>query len=186
MGVLEVVNITIQERAFAFRSEYDISTPDRNYYARKKLFSIRAKVELMTGEDRVVATIRSLSFFRSRYDFELSDGNVYRFRCEKFWKGVYACEGNEERYHLYQHKGLRYSIFQDDRQIAAITKNRLVVGKGNRYEIQLNDDANVAIVICLALTINTSQDDDDHSTVTIDFGNIGPEDRKFDESWEPS
>jgi hypothetical protein len=83
-------------------------------------------------------------------------------------------------------KGLRYSIFQGERQIAAFTKNRIVVGKGNQYEISLNDDADVIVIICIVLAINTSEDDDDNATVTIDVGSIGPEEKPFDERWQPS
>ncbi len=121
-----------------------------------------------------------------KHDFELSDGRTYRFHCEKFWKGVFVCRRNEECFRLYQHKGLRYSIFRDGDQIAAFTKNRLVIGKGNQYDIQMNADADLVLVLCLVLTVNTAENDDNDATFTIDFGNIGPEDRPFDESWEPS
>jgi len=50
----------------------------------------------------------------------------------------------------------------------------------------MNDDANLIIVICLALTVDASENEDDAATVTFDFGNIGPEDRPCDKSWEPS
>ncbi|HYA95590.1 MAG TPA: hypothetical protein VEC95_04890 [Terriglobales bacterium] len=120
-----------------------------------------------------------------KHDFELSDGRVYRFRCEKFWRGVFLCEGHQERFRLYQHKGLRYSIFQDERQIAAFIKNRVKIGKGNRYDIEVDTDADLVVVLCLVLTVNTAENDDNRATITVDFGNIGPEDRPFDESWQP-
>jgi hypothetical protein len=56
-----------------------------------------------------------------------------------------------ESFALHKHKGLNYSIFQNDCQIAAFHKNRLKTGKGDRYEILMNDDANLPIAICLAL-----------------------------------
>ena len=82
---------------------------------------------------------------------------------------------------LYQHKGLNYSIFKNDSQIAAFSKNSVKIGKGDRYEIQMNDDASLVIVICLALTVNDSENEDDDATVTYDLGNIA-EDRQFDRS----
>jgi len=91
-----------------------------------------------------------------------------------------------ETFRLYQHKGRRWSIFQNDLQIAAFTKNSITIGKGNEYDLRMNSNADVLVVICLTLTLNTSENDDDNATVTIDLGNIGPEDRPFDESWEPS
>jgi hypothetical protein len=80
---------------------------------------------------------------------------------------------------------LKYSIFHQDRQIAAFTKNRLVVGKGNQYEIRMDADASAILVLCLVLTVNSAEYDDDDNTVTINLGNIGPEARPFDRSWEP-
>lgn len=178
------VNIYITERKFSLRSEYDIAAPGCDYYAEKKFFSFAAKVQLLSEGRQVLGTIRGRFPFGPRYDFEFANGRVYRFWCEGFWKGVYRCECGEEKYRMYQHKGLNYSIFQDDLQIAAFTKNRVVIGKGNEYAIRLDEDANSQVVICMVLAINTSQGDNDTS-VTIDFGSSGPEDKAFDTSWNP-
>jgi uncharacterized protein YxjI len=180
------MDVSIQERKFSFRSEYDISSPGIRYYAQKAFFSFNSKLQLRTEGGEIKAAIRRRFPFLLRYDFELSEGRLYRFRCEKFWKGVFLCEGAGGCFRLYQHKGRKWSIFQNDRQIAAFTKNRLVIGKGNSYEIRMNADADAVVVICLTLTVNTAEHDDDNATVTIDLGNIGPEDRPFNESWEPS
>ena len=181
------MEITIQENRFSFRSEYEIETPSSYYYAKKAFFSFPAKLVLKSSDERVLARIRGrLSFFREKYDFTLSDGRVFRFWCEKRWKRVFECESDKERYCLYGHKGLRYSVFRDDRQIAAFTKNRIVIGKGNRYEILLDDDADVVLIACMALAICTSEDDDNDATANIDVGSIGPEEKPFDEGWQPS
>ncbi len=181
------MDITIQERKFSLRSEYDISFRGKNYYAVRKLFSFLADLQLRGESREELARVKGrFSLFRSKYDFLLSDGTAYHFWCEKIWKGVFVCEGNEEEFRLYRHKGLNYSIFQGDRQIAAFTKNRVVVGKGNEYDIQVNYDANVLVVICMVLSVNTSENDDQSASVKIDLGNIGPEERPFDESWEPN
>jgi hypothetical protein len=49
----------------------------------------------------------------------------------------------------------------------------------------MNDDANLIIIVCLALTVDVSEYEGDTASVTFDVGNIGPEERAFDESWEP-
>jgi uncharacterized protein YxjI len=180
------MEVTIQERVLSFRSEYEIETPGSYYFAQKSFFSFPANIALQSSDERILARIQGrLSFFRQRYDFTLSDGRVFHFWCEKRWKRVFDCKGDNDSYCLYGHRGLRYSIFQDNRQIAAFTKNRIVIGKGNQYEIKINDDADVIVIICMVLAINTSEDDDDNATVTIDVGSIGPEERPFDERWQP-
>ena len=99
---------------------------------------------------------------------------------------MFLCQGDKDSYRLYRHKGLKFSIFEGERQIAAFTKNRLTIGKGDRYDIRMNRDADTVIVICLALTMDVTEYDDNDATVTYDFGNIGPEDRPFDQSWKPN
>jgi hypothetical protein len=181
------VDVEIRERKFTLRSEYEISTTATEWFARKSFFSFNDKIQLQTKDGNVLARIRGyFSPFRNKHDFELSDGRLYRFWCRKLWKGVFICEGNNEQFTLYRHKGLKWSIFLGEQQIAAVTKNRVVIGKGNEYKITMNRDADPTVMVCLVLTVNSEEDDDDDSTVTYDFGNIGPEDRRFDASWEPS
>jgi uncharacterized protein YxjI len=181
------MEITIQENSQSFRSEYEIETPGSYYFARKAFFSFPAKIKLQSSDERTLANIqRHFSFFRQRYDFMLSNGRVFHFWCEKRWKRVFDCKCDKVSYRLYGHKGLKYSIFQNDLQIAAFTKNRIVFGKGNQYEISLNEDADAIVIICMVLAINSSEDDDNNTTVTIDLGSIGPEEKSFDERWQPS
>jgi uncharacterized protein YxjI len=181
------VNVAILERKFSFRSEYDISAGADTYYAEKKLLSFLANLQVVGENRQSLANIRQrFALIHPKYEFLLARGAICRFWCEKAWKGVFQCAGNQESYRLYRHKGVNYSIFQNDRQIASFSKNKVVVGKGNEYQVRINRDANALVVICMVLSMNTSQDDDKHTTVTYDFGNIGPEAQPFDTSWEPS
>ncbi len=111
---------------------------------------------------------------------------MYQYYKKKVWRGVSVCDGTNESFTLYEHKGLNYSIFRNDVQIAAFTRNRVKFAKGDCYEIAMNDDANLIVVICLVLTVDASENEDNDSTITYDFGNVGPEGRPFDASWRPS
>ena len=183
------MNVTIQEQAVSLSANYEISAPNQELRAHKAMFSLTARIGLTRADGTEVATLDGqLSPVRHRWEFHFTDGRTYAYHCEKVWKGTYVCSGSGgESYRLYQHHGLRFSIFRDESQIAAFTKNRLVVGDGNRYDIRMNGDADVALLTSMILALNTSDgDDNNRSSVTVNFGNIGPEDRKFDESWEPS
>lgn len=183
------MDVTIKEHKFSLRSEYDIVSPTEDYFAQKALLSLLAKLEIRTKNEQVLATIHgNFTLFRANYDFALADGRNFHYQCEKLWKGVYSCVGPSGSYHLFRHKGVRYSIFQDDKQIGAITRNKLVVGTGHEYDIRMNADADLIVISCMILALNTEDDsnDDNQNTFTYDFGNIGPEDRKFDESWQPT
>jgi hypothetical protein len=81
------VNVTIQERKFALRSEYDITVPGDSYYAVRKLFSLRANLQVLTEDRRLLARILGhFSLFRSKYDFIFADGKLYRLWSEQVWK----------------------------------------------------------------------------------------------------
>ncbi len=181
------MNVSIHEHSFSLASTYDIATPKGDYKARKKIFSFTDNIELTTSGGAPVAQIEGeISPLRHKHTFVLHDGRTYQFECEKLLKQVFTCEGNGETYRLYSHRGLNYSIFKEDRQIAAFTKNRLVLGSGNEYEIRVDSDADVVVLVCMILTYNSSEEDSkDDSAVTLDIGHLGPQDRKFDEAWEP-
>lgn len=179
------MDVSIQERKISLTSEYDISTPQGDFYAKKQFFSFTDNLELSNAAGEVVAKIDGeISPLRHVHDFYLPDEREYRFSKEKIFKGVYACEGKGETYRLYEHRGLNYSIFKDERQIAAFTRNRVVFGKGNEYELRMDADADLILILCMVLTLNSSENDNEDSNVTIEFGNI-LEDRGFDQSWEP-
>jgi uncharacterized protein YxjI len=182
------VYATIKEHKFSLRCEYDIESPTQTYVAQKALLSLLAKLDIRTPSDKVVATIHgNFSLFYANYDFTLADGRNFHYACEKLWKGVYSCIGASTSYHLFQHKGVRFSIFEDNTQIAAITRNKFIIGAGHEYEILMNGNADLLVISCMLLALNTSDDDtSDQNSFTYDFGNIGPEDRKFDETWQPT
>jgi hypothetical protein len=98
-----------------------------------------------------------------------------------------VCRSGKEAFYLYQHKKLNYSIFQNDSQIAAFSKNRVKIGGHDRYEIRVNDNANHVVIICIALVIDCGEiEDETAGVVTTDLGSLGPEERPFDKSWQPS
>jgi uncharacterized protein YxjI len=179
--------ITVQQNVFSFRSEYEIETPGAIYRAQKKLFSLRKIIRLFAPREHLLATVRGYFWsFRSKCSFELAGGKNYHFWCKRIWKRVFVCEGENDTYFLYQHKGLNFSVFQNETQIAAFRRNRLKIGASDRYEILVNDDANILVVVCMALAIDDSDRNEDTFLLRYDFGYIGTEERKFDRSWEPS
>lgn len=181
------MNIVVQQRVSVLTTEYQIETPGCIYFAKKKSFFRHDRIKLFAPSSGLLATISGHFFFRPKYNIKLADGEIYRFWCKKFWKGVFACENGEESFRLYQHKRLNYSIFRSDSQIAAFSKNRVKVGRNDRYEIRMNDDANLALVVCMTLVMDCSElEDETAGTVTFDLGSLGPEERPFDCSWQPS
>jgi uncharacterized protein YxjI len=182
------MNLTIQQRTFTFSATYNIQTPSASYVAHKAFFSFNDSVTITSSNDTVLARIEGhLSLFKMPYDFQLSDGRAYHFRCTDMNKRVFLCEGKNESYTLYQHKGLRFSIFAGNRQIAAITKTLYTIGSANRYEIAMDSDANQLVVLCMILTISVNYDAKSGSnpSLKMDPASMGPEERSIDPNWKP-
>ena len=92
-----------------------------------------------------------------------------------------------EPYRLYEHKGLKWSIFQDDRQIAAFRRNRVKIGGYDRYEVRMNDDGDLLVVLSMVITTDDSGEAQEARTILIiEWGNPGWEARPFDEKWVPT
>ena len=180
------MGVRVSEQSISLGSKYEIATPAGDFNAQKRIFSFLDDIELRKCTGEPVAKIEGeISPLRQKHRFALQDGRVYQYECEKMWKQVYTCLGNNETYRLYSHRGLNYSIFKEDRQIAAFTKNHVVFGHGNEYQIRMDSDADLVLVLCMILAYNSSNEDDNSEAVTIDLGNIGPQERPFDETWQP-
>lgn len=181
------MDISIQEKKFSFGVEYAIETPTSTLSATKKIFTLYPHVTLQAADDSVLATIKGESLIRTKFNIEMRDGRNYTYHCEKIWKSVDICEGPGGPYRLYAHKGVRYSIFQQDMQIAAFSQERLFIGNGREFDLRLNSNADIPLVIAMVLCSNTEDgNDESEATITYDFGHLGPEDRKFDEAWRPN
>jgi len=171
------VQLTIRIRHFDAQSQVPCS---------EETFFVQRQRRLFTESGSILATITSRFYwFRAKYDFELSSGEIYHFRSTKLWKPTFTCESQAGCFVLYQHKGLHFSVFQNDRQIAAFKKKRLKLANGDRYAIRINTDANIVVVLCLALAVDVMDYDENEFAMAVDFGNIGPEAKPLNESWEP-
>lgn len=128
-------------RAAHFHSETEIRhhRTRRPYYAQKSPFSFLGNVQLMARDGHVIAQLRRrwVRFFTG-YDFEFSNGKVYHFPGARSWKSVYSCEGGDESYRLYRHRGYNYPVFQKEKQTAAFTKYPGLPGEGAKYQIRMS------------------------------------------------
>lgn len=182
------MDLSIKERIISLRSTYDIVAPDGNTYtAEKKIFSLFPNLKVVgAGGQQVVNLKGGFALFSQKYDFIFTDGRTYHYKTESRLKPVYKVEGNGEIYRLYRHRGVKFSIYKDDTQIAAITKNRLTIGSGNEYQIQISSNADPLIVTAMILAFNSSKEDDKKGAVSVDVGYMGLEAKPYNSSWQPS
>ena len=182
------MDLSIKERIISLRSTYDIVAPDGNTYtAEKKIFSLFPNLKVVGADGQIVVNLKGgFALFSQKYDFVFSDGRTYHYKTEHRIKPVYLAEGNGESYRLYRHRGVKFSVFKGDTQIAAVTKNRIAIGSGNEYQVRINSDADPLIVTAMVLAFNSSKEDDKKGALTVDVGYMGLEAKPFDSSWQPS
>ena len=181
------MDVTIRERKISLGIQYDIDTPKGRWYAQQKMFALLTAIDLLESEDGpAIANLKGeLSLLRNRCEFDLTDGRTAQFGCTKLLEQVYECTCGTDVLTLYRHHGLHHSIFQGDQQIAAYSKNPVSFGKGNEYQLRMNRDADMVLIICMVLALSVDDDNSKREIVNIDYGSIGPQARPFDETWEP-
>jgi len=182
------MDLSIKERIISLRSTYDVVAPDgAAYTAEKKIFSLFPNLKVVDGSGQIVVNLKGgFALFSQKYDFVFSDGRTYHYKTEHRIKPVYLAEGNGEAYRLYRHRGVKFSVFKGDTQIAAVTKNRIAIGSGNEYQVRINSDADPLIVTAMVLAFNSSKEDDKKGAISVDVGYMGLEAKHFDTNWQPS
>jgi len=180
--------LSIKERIISLRSTYDIVSPDGNTYtAEKKIFSLFPNLKVVDGSGQIVVNLKGgFAIFSQKYDFVFADGRSYHYKTEQRLTPVYLAEGNNEAYRLYRHRGVKFSIYKGDVQVAAVTKNRLTIGSGNEYQVQISSDADPLLVTAMILAFNSSKEDKKKGAVNVDVGYMGLEAKPFNSSWQPS
>jgi len=182
------MDLSIKERIISLRSTYDIVAPGgATYTAEKKIFSLFPNLKVVDSAGQIAANLKGgFALFSQKYDFVFADGRTYHYKTESRIKPVYLAEGNGEQYRLYRHRGVKFSIYKGDTQVAAITKNRIAIGSGNEYQVQISSDADPLVVAAMMLAFNSSKEDDKKGAVSVDVGYMGLEAKPFDSSWQPS
>jgi hypothetical protein len=178
------VYINVRTLPLVVPTVYEIDTPGCFYQARQNGFG--NLITLSTPNERVLATVkRKFAILKTHYEFELQNGSKYQFESDGARKNAYACAIGADSYVWFLHKNLKYSLFQNGSQIAAMTREHWSAGTQVQCAVMMNDDANLAVVLCFALTA-CDMDRGESGSMTYDVGIIWGEDMPFDERWQPS
>ena len=181
------MDVTIQERSLSFVMKYDIDTPRGRWYASQEFLKLLNVIDLFESQDGpAIAQLKSeFSPLHHRWEFDLADTRTAQFECTDLLRQVYECRCGADVLTLYRHHGMNHSIFNGDRQIAAYTKNRLTFGDGNQYQLRMDSDADMTLIVCMVLALSVTKDNDKKEAINVDLGSIGPQARPFDDTWHP-
>ena len=124
-----------------------------------------------------------------RAEVRAPDGRlVGRFVTVRGFVGEYRFDPADDSasWTLVQHRGRRMSLHAGRRQIATGEKSAWEVMATETWRWRADDDIDVRkFAIAIVAWMSGSSGGGRQSTITFDFGNIGPEARPFDETWEP-
>lgn len=182
--------IDINQAKIALADKYKIylnESQEPEYRAARKLFRIFAEVDLFTetGPEPGLTIKKKLSFFKPRYEIRMG-GDAFNFNTVSFLKHHYQCDIGKDHYDIYGHRGRKFSIFRNDRQVAWWDKAAISWFAGDNYRIVCDDDANVEVLIAFCLIIdNFRSDEHDGKALNYDVGNLGFQAKKFDPAWQP-
>jgi uncharacterized protein YxjI len=184
------MEIDINQKKISIGDKYQIFTDgQQTHRASKALLQLLAEIRLFenkSGDQPRMTINKRLSWFKAKYDITRWDDNVLKFRTQSYWKSYYQCQSGADTYDIYGHKGRKYSIYKNNRQVAWWDKKAVTWFAGDNYKIIADKDCDVNLLISFCLIIdNFTSDDHDSTAVTYNIGKIAFQAKIFDENWKP-
>lgn len=186
--VIPKMEIVVTQKKISIGDKYNIFTNGQpTHKASKRLLQLLAEIRLFESNGITTDVIinRRFTWLKPAYDITNKNLQVLSFRTKSFWKRHYQCQSNSDTYDIYRHRGLKYSIFKNDQQVAWWGKSIITWFEGDSYRIIANDDCDVDLIISFCLIIDNISGNHDTEVITLNIGNIGFQARKFDPQWQP-
>jgi len=182
------MEIDINQKKISIGDKYKIFIDGKpSYNASRQLFKLLPVINLFDndGNGPKMTINKRFSWFKAKYDITRRDNNILEFRTKSYWKNYYQCQVGADVYDIYGHRGRKYSIYKNYNQVAWWDKKPVSWFAGDNYKIIADKDCDPELIISFCLTVdNFSSDDHDGNTVTFNLGNIGPQVKKFDTTWQ--
>jgi uncharacterized protein YxjI len=181
------MEIDIRQKKITIGDKYKIFVDGQETYsASRELFSMLPVLHLSTQSGKILSIEKRFSFFKASYDILFDNNEVLEFRTKSLWRKHFKCSLGPDLFDIYGHKGRKYSVYKNDRQVAWWGKNKVALFEGDNYKIIAEGDKGYELIIAFCLIIdNQFNNPGGNNSITIDLGHIGPEERKFDETWQP-
>lgn len=184
------MEININQKKISFGDKYKIFVNNhQTHFASAKLFRFLSEIELFEeGSSRPKFTLyKRWSWFNTSYDLKSHDNNVFEFRTKNYWRNHYYCQVGPDLYEIFGHRGRKYSVYKNDKQIAWWSKSIVSWFDGDNYQIIADDNSDYELLISFCLLIdNEFSKSNGNNAITIDFGSNLLQAKKFDKTWQPS
>jgi uncharacterized protein YxjI len=184
------MEININQKKISIGDKYKIFIDgQQSYSASTKLFRLLDEIELFEeGINRPKYTLyKNWAWFNTSYNLKSFDNNGFEFRTKSFWKNHYECRVGPDLYEIFGHRGRKYSVFKNNKQIAWWSKSIVTWFEGDNYTIIADQNCDYELIISFCLIIdNAFSNSKNDNAVTIDLGTVLLQARKFDTTWQPS
>ena len=181
------MEININQKKIAIGEKYKIEVDGlKTYTAASKIFRFLPEIHLLEqGNDRPRFIVeKKFSFFKTSFELTRWDNNKFEFRTKNFLKRHYYCQVGADYYEIFGHRGRKYSVYKNAKQIAWWDKNAVVWFEGDNYKIVADKDIDAELLISFCLAVD-NKSERKSSAITWDIGSIGPQVKKFDANWQP-
>jgi uncharacterized protein YxjI len=183
------MEIDINQQKIAIGEKYKIFIEGQlTHTASTESFSLLAVVYLFDNnlKERKLTINRRFSWFKAKYDITRHDKTSLSFWTKSLWKKHFQCQYDSDLYDIYGHRGRKYSVFKNNEQVAWWDKKKITWFEGDNYKIIADNNSDYELIIAFCLIIdNYSSNDKGKNSMKIDFGNIGPQAKAFDPTWQP-
>jgi uncharacterized protein YxjI len=183
------MRIDINQKKIAIGDKYQIFIDGQpTYKASNELFRLLSVINLFRNDDAGARlTINKQWFFwKPKYTIRLHGNSTVEFRADSWWEMHYQCHCSPDIYHVYGHRGRKYSVYRNNTQVAWWEKEAVSWFEGDNYAITADNDCNAELIIAFCLIIDnhkSKRHGDD--AVSYDIGNIGGQVKEFDPHWKP-
>jgi hypothetical protein len=183
------MRLDINQKKISIRNKFNIFLNGHPaYQAQQELFRLLPVINLFEQENPVVIRFsarKRLTLLNINYDITRWDNAVFHFRTVSFFKRHYRCEVDGDVYDIYGHRGLKYSVYRNDVQVAYWQKESVSWFEGDNYKLIASDDVSAELLALFNIIIDNAKSRKNKGTFNINWGYIGPQARPFDPSWIP-
>jgi hypothetical protein len=181
-----VINLIIKPSEYYYRFEFIIDGTVKYIANKKRTFKTVFSVQ-NSMETEVVQISKITKWFKTKYVIRFSETNFAIIESTGGFKSNYICNYGNQNYYLYKHKGLVTSIFLNQIQIGYIEEEKVSQRRIINFNIVTNKDSNLLLICCLGLFIfeKSNYSGQELNNKNYNFGNIGPEEFKFNKTWKP-
>lgn len=179
--------ITIHQKKLSIGDQYDIALNGASKYtASRAVLQWLAEILVfdLPSKRQQLKINRRFQWFKATYEISFGHSQCL-FKTISYLKSHYQCQCAADTYDIYAHRGRKYSIFKNNRQVAYWEHALLTWLEGDQYRITADDDSCAELLIAFCLIIdNYVYGNHGESLLTINWGYFGLEAKPFNPAWE--